>query len=134
MPLEINKMDLFDTCGVSEQDLDALKLAECLQSNEVEGCDMHNDAKIGRSAIGDIVWTRNKESINPFQESVKLIEHFQVISTMLINNHANRIIRRNDLVQNPDMPKIVIKRDLNKTRISARQLLLDSTLRIKRGL
>ena len=38
-------------------------------------------------------------------QSVKLIEHFQVIGTMLINNHANRIIRRNELVQNPDMPK-----------------------------
>ena len=36
--------------------------------------------------------------------------------------------------QNPKTLRTVTTRDLNKARISARQLLLHSTLRIKRGL
>ena len=85
MSLEITKMDLFDTCGVSAQDLDALKVDECYQSDEVEGCDMYNGAKIGRSTIGELMRSGNKEVINPFIEGVELMEKFQGIGTTFLN-------------------------------------------------
>ena len=76
VPLKITKIDLLATCKISVYDRSELKVSEHLKFDKVEGCDMNNGDKIGRSAIGEIVWTRNKKSINPFPEGVKLIEHF----------------------------------------------------------
>ena len=125
-------MNLVDICGILVQDRAALKVAEYLNFDEAEGCDMHDGDKIGRSAIGELVRSKNKQIINPFPEGVKLIEKFQGIGKTFISTHANRIAYENILDKNPQLPRTVVKRDLNKTRISARQNLLYSALLIKK--
>ena len=127
-------MGLFDACGISVQWRAALKVSGYLQFDEVEGCDTHDGEKIGRSSIGELAKTKNKQVINPFPERAKLIENFQGTGKTLISNHANLIVHENMLIKKYIYAKTVAKRDLNKTRISARQSLLRAALRVKRGL
>ena len=89
--------------------------------------------KIGRSAIGELAKSINKEVINPFPEDVKLAQTFQGVGTTLISNRTNRKERKKASDQNPDMQTAAIKIDLIETRISTRQISLHITLRIKRG-
>ena len=50
---------------------------------------MDDGDKIGRSAIGELVRSSNKEVINPFQERVKLIEKFRVMCVTFIINRTS---------------------------------------------
>ena len=85
-------------------------------------------------AIGELSSTKSKQVASLLPEGAKLIEKFQGVGKTLFSKGNNQIVCENMLVQNLDAPKTVIKRDLSKGRISAKQLLLGSELRIKRGL
>ena len=50
--LEITKMDLLYKYGIYAQDCSELKVAECLNFDEIEGCDARSGDKIGRLDIG----------------------------------------------------------------------------------
>ena len=52
-------MGLLDACDISTQDRIVLKVAECLEFDEVEGCGMCDGNKIGRSAIGELARSSN---------------------------------------------------------------------------
>ena len=86
---EITKMDLFDTCGVYPQDCTKLKVSGHLKFDEVKGCNFHYGDKIGGLAIGELTRSSDKEFLDPFVESVKLIEKFQGMSAKYINNFTN---------------------------------------------
>lgn len=47
------------------QDRAALSVATEFELDQ-EACDMHDISKISRSAIGDLVRTKNKQTVNPF--------------------------------------------------------------------
>ena len=98
----------------------------------MEGCDTRYGNKIGRSAIGKLTRSGNKEIINLFPEGTQMIENFQGAGKTLMCNDINRKDHKKTLDQCPDTPKISTKRYLNKLRISARCLLLRRELLIKK--
>ena len=70
VPLEVTKMFLFDSRGISAQDRAELKVSECLKFYESEGCGARDSDKAGRSTIGELARTRVKEVINSFPKAL----------------------------------------------------------------
>ena len=44
--------------------------------DEVEGCDMHDGDKIGQSAIGELVRSKMKVAVNPFEDRKDITQKF----------------------------------------------------------
>ena len=63
-------MNLSNSCGDYAQDRVALKVAECLEFDEAEGCS-------------------TQDGENQFPDRIKLIEKFQGVGTTFISNHTN---------------------------------------------
>ena len=118
-------------CGSGVQDKAALKTAQLL-GLEKESCDMHDGDKIGKSAIGELVRSRNRIPVNPFNEGKDLVKKFQDQAKHFHSTPANQMKLDNLLDRNKDLPNAKIQRDLNETRISARWNLLCSSLRMKK--
>jgi hypothetical protein len=96
-----------------------------------EVCGMHDGDKIGQSAVGGLVRTKNKTPINPFPEGQALIKKAHALGT-----HFSYSNRHNTLMsfrlQVKDQPEIRIKVDLNTTRVAAQHNLLHSELQLNR--
>ena len=118
-------------CSSGVQDKAALKTAELL-GLEKESCDMHDGDKIGKSAIGELVRSRNRVPVNPFNEGKAVVKKFQDQAKHFHSNPSNQGKLDNLLDRNKDLPNAKIQRDLNETRISARWNLLCSSLRMKK--
>ena len=87
--------------------------------DEVEACDMHDGDKIGRSGIGELIWSKNKVPVNPFTNGHNLMMKFQSMSKHFSSSQCYRLNYAVILENNTDIPKKVIQRDLNKTRINS---------------
>ena len=127
-------MELTSIIGAAVQDRAALTVPEYIGLDEAEACDMHDGDKIGRSAIGELVRSKNKNAINPFLDGVRLITKFQGLGKYFSSTLDHRLKYQTILDSHDDIPPTVIKRDLNKTRINARHQLLLSSIRMKRGI
>ena len=119
--------------GSSVQDCAALSVAEELDL-EPEKCTMHQGDKTGKSAIGELVRSKNKVTVNHFPHGLNLLKklrdqahHFSVV-------HTNRVKYDKFLEENPNLPGSSIQVDLNDTRMSSVHGLIRSSLRIKRTL
>ena len=87
--------------------------------------------KIGRSAVGDLIRSKNKQPVNPFPEGQALmkIAHAMGVHFSYLNRHAKLLEFRKMI---PDQPVLKLKVDLNETRNAARHGLLYSEMRMNR--
>jgi hypothetical protein len=96
---------------------------------------MHDGDKIGQSAVGGLVRTRNKTPINSFPEGQVLTKKAHALGTYFSYNkrHGKLISFR---LQVKDQPELRIQVDLNTTRAAAQhgmlyfELLLNRLLRL----
>lgn len=127
-----------DICASIISDAAAKGVAAEFEQDE-EVCEMHQGDKIGRSAVGTLVRSKNKVQINPFKEGKMLLAkvhnlgvHFQY------GDRFPRMIELYGNVEGPDKRKLVpnctIKMDYNKTRVNSSHGLILSVLRLHRPL
>ena len=83
---EVAGEDLNDVCDVSKQDLAALSVAKELGISKIEACDMHDGNKIGWSAIGELVRTKDKIPVNPFPKGVNIMEKISYLRNIFFPN------------------------------------------------
>ena len=98
---------------------------------ETEVCGMHDGDKIGQSAVGSLIRTKNKIPLNPFPRGQALMKKAHALAV-----HFSYSNRQHDLtnVGNviPNQPTIMLQVDLNGTRVVAQHNLLFSDLRMNR--
>ena len=119
--------------GSSVQDCATLSVAEELDL-EPEKCTMHQGDKIGKSAIGELVRSKNKVIVNPFPHGLNLLKMLRDQARHFSAVHTNRVKYDKFLEENPHLPGSSIQVDLNDTRMSSVHGLIRSSLRIKRTL
>jgi hypothetical protein len=122
-----------DIVGRMRSDRAAKGVAGVLDMEEEEVCEMHDTEKLGRSATGGLVRTRNKVAVNPFQEGVDLVQRAHKLGAYF--GYSTR--RENlEIVGKTlgNVPDIKIQVDYNTTRIAAVHGLLHSELRLNRAL
>jgi hypothetical protein len=92
---------------------------------------MHDGDKIGQSAVGGLIRSKNKVQINPFPEGQELMKKAHRLGTYFSysTRHAELMSFRQQI---KDQPELKIKVDLNTTRIAAQQGLLNSELKLNR--
>mmetsp|Transcript_35623 Transcript_35623/g.87622 ORF Transcript_35623/g.87622 Transcript_35623/m.87622 type:complete len:467 (-) Transcript_35623:497-1897(-) len=125
-------MKFMDVIARMIQDGAALSVARLLEFED-EVCGMHSGDKIGQSAVGCLVRTRNRRAVNPFPEGAKVMKLCQSISAHF--GHSDS--RRRDLERagvQVDAPKIVVQQAKNGTRIAAQHNLAHCLIRLDRGL
>ena len=93
---------------------------------------MHNDDKIWREAIGDLVRTRNKVAIDAFIEGVALIKKVRDGAKWFSWDQRTQLL--DSSCKSAGVPTITPDMDLNKTRVAAIHSLFLSMLRPKRGM
>ena len=96
-----------------------------------EVCGMHDGDKIGQSAVGGLIRTKNKTPINPFPEGQALMKKAHVLGTYFnyTTRHSKLMSFRQQL---KDQPELRIQVDLNTTRVAAQHGLLYSELKLNR--
>jgi len=96
-----------------------------------EVCGMHDGDKIGQSAVGGLVRTKNKIPVNPFPEGQVLMKKAHAVGTYFSygNRHSKLMSFR---LQVKDQPELKIQVDLNSTRVAAQHGLLYSELKLNR--
>jgi hypothetical protein len=99
-----------------------------------ELCDMHQGDKIGRSAVGDLVRSKNKVPVNPFPTGQALMKkcHAMAVYFSYGKRHSQLLQFSNNVPGG--LAPIKLKLDLNDTRVSARHGLLYSEIRLNKGL
>ena len=96
--LEVTANEVSEIVSLAVQDGAALGVARQLDMVEVEGCDMHDGDKIGQAAIGELVRTRMKIPINPFNEGKEIVTKFHKMSA-----HFSSAAKRRELLKANDM-------------------------------
>ena len=115
------------------QDFADLCVARVLSFIE-EGCQMHNEDKVGSEAIGVLVKTKNKVEQNAFPAAVALIKMMREWAKHFVyENRRNELHTACDYVH-PPAPKLKICIDKSKTRIAATKEMLTPMIRMHRGL
>ena len=98
-----------------------------------EGCDMHDIDKVGASALGVLLRSKNGAVVNPFVGGKAILEHVHDVGV-----HFSRAQTRQQLLMDAantvQAPNIRIKVDLNSTRIAAGHMLFVSALRLNRAI
>ena len=98
---------------------------------ETEVCGMHDGDKIGLSAVGDLVRTKNKAPVNPFPEGQKLMKKAHALAVHFsYNNRLKALFEFGNIM--PNQPMIKLQVDLNGTRVAAQHSLMFSELRMNR--
>ena len=97
-------------------------------------CGMHDTDKIGRFAIGDLVRTRKKVPVNSFNEGQAHINELQKLAVYINRNKQRhgRLLALNQAVPG-GFARIRPKTDYNGTRVSARRNLVQSMVRLHKG-
>ena len=122
-----------DIMGRMRSDRAAKGVAGVLEFEEEEVCEMHDTEKLGRSATGGLVRTRNKVAINPFSAGVDLVQRAHKLGAYFgYSTRLENLAIVGKTVGN--VPDIRIQTDYNTTRIAAVHGLLHSELRLNRGL
>ena len=98
---------------------------------EVEVCGMHDGDKIGQSAFGALVRTKNKNSVNPFPRGQAHIKKAYALAVHFsYNNRQQDLTDFGNVI--PNQPTSKLQVDLNGTRVAAQHNLLFSELRMNR--
>ena len=69
---------------VSVQDRNYLSNPQNVGIDEAEACGMRYGENVGRSAIGELTRSKNKNPINPFVEGIRLISKLKELGKHLI--------------------------------------------------
>jgi len=96
-----------------------------------EVCGMHDGDKIGQSALGGLVRSKNKTPVNPFPEGQAIMKKAHTLGTHFSYSNRHSILMSFRL-QVKDQPELRIKVDLNTTRVAAQHSLLHSELLLNR--
>ena len=106
-------------------------VSEKLGMDHTEVCGMHDGDKLGQSAVGALVRTKNKVVVNPFPEDQAvmkkahdLVVHFSYGTRLKLLHEFGKVV--------PLQPLIKLKVDLNGTRIVAQHILLFSGMMLSR--
>jgi hypothetical protein len=93
-----------------------------------EWCDMHQGDKIGRSAIGDLVRSKNRVPVNPFPAGQALMKkcHSMAVYFSYGKRHTDLLKFTSNVPGG--LAQIKLKVDLSDTRVSARHNLLYSEI------
>lgn len=93
---------------------------------------MHDADKLGASAIGNLVRTRQKQAVNPFPEGQRIYKLAHKMGTHFsYGERTNKLHACAEGIVVPQ-PKIKIQVDLNGTRVAAQHGLFFSELRLNR--
>jgi len=70
-----------------------------------EVCGMHDGDKIGQSAVGGLIRSKNKVQINPFQEGQELMKKAHKLGTYFSysNRHAQLMTFRQQIKDQPEL-------------------------------
>ena len=113
------------------QDFADLKVATEMDF-DAEGCQMHNDDKVGASAIGALVRSAGKREVNPSPGGVSLMSTFREWAKTFIYES-----KRADLhvaCEKENESKLCIAIDKSKTRVAAAKRLLTPMCRMNKGM
>ena len=122
-----------EVVGRMRSDRAAKGVAGVLEMEEEEVCEMHDTEKLGRSATGGLVRTRNKVAINPFPEGVDLVQRAHKVGAYFgYSSRGEKLVEIGKTLGN--VPEIKIAVDYNTPRIAAVHGLLHSELRLNRSL
>ena len=58
---------------------------------KLDNCTTHKDDKIGKSAIGDLMMSKNKVIVNPFHKGRNLLKKMHDQYRHLTESHSNRL-------------------------------------------
>ncbi len=102
-----------------------------LGMEETEVCGMHDGDKLGQSAVGALVRSKNKQVVNPFPEGQHLLKKAHNLAVHFsYGNRQKDLLNYGTMVQN--QPSIKLQVDLNGTRVAAQHSLLYSEMRMNR--
>ena len=93
---------------------------------------MHQGDKLGLSAVGLLVRSKNKVIVNPFHAGVDLYKKVHKMGTHF--SYAKRRSKLHDIAKSVNGPVIRLKLDLNKTRVASVSSLFYSELRMNKAL
>ena len=128
---ERSKLPMMDTISLAIQDRAAKGVSTELGIEEQEVCNMHDGDKIGQSAVGALVRTKNKVPVNPFPEGKEVMTcaHDLAVHFSYSKRHSQLLEFRAHIVSQPSIKLAV---DHNRTRVAARHSLLYSEMRMNR--
>ena len=132
--LEVTAREVSQIIALAVQDGAALGVAKHLGMDEVEGCDMHDGDKIGQSAIGELVRSKMKVAINPFEDGKAIVQKFHKMGIHFSSAQKRRDLLKQIVARHPDIPDVKVQVDHNDTRVAARHGLLLSSLRMKKAM
>ena len=130
---DMTGMNLSAIVASSIQDCAALNVATELDLYQ-DKCTMHQGDKIGKSAIGELLRTKNREQVNPFPAGMDLVSKLREQAKVLTSKISNRSLYAAFLKANPDLPERILKLDLNGTRVSSVYELMKSSLFLRKAL
>jgi len=93
---------------------------------------MHNEDKVGASAIGSLVRSAGRREVNPFPGGVALVAAFREWAKAFIYESKRADLHVECAKENS--PKLHITIDKNKTRVAACKTMLTPMCRMNRGL
>jgi len=102
--------------------------------HEEEGCDMHDDDKLGRAAVGDLVRSRKKVVVNPFDECQAILTKVKDAAVYFTYDSRRKKLETYIQLIPGGCANVRLKTDLNKTRVAARYGLIYSVLRMSKVL
>ena len=92
---------------------------------------MHDGDKIGQSAVGALIRTKNKVPVSPSPRGQVLMKKAHALVVHCIYNNLQHDLTSFDNVI-PNKPTIKLQVDINGTRVGAQHSLLFSELRMNR--
>ena len=103
--------------------------------DETDACDMHDADKIGQSAIGELVRSKNKKKVNEFKEGVSAMKEatkmLQLIFLAYDGTRADKLKEQSErLKANFVKPQV----DKSGTRVAAPHCLVLLILRNKKAI
>ncbi|KAJ1447811.1 hypothetical protein M885DRAFT_541379 [Pelagophyceae sp. CCMP2097] len=102
--------------------------------HEEEGCDMHDDDKLGRAAVGDLVRSRKKVVVNPFDDCQAILTKVKDAAVYFTYDGRRKKLETYIQLIPGGCANVRLKTDLNKTRVAARYALIYSVLRMSKVL
>ncbi|KAJ1449317.1 hypothetical protein M885DRAFT_590501 [Pelagophyceae sp. CCMP2097] len=130
---DVTGLDYSDLAHSTIVDFAAIGTCSYL-GHEEEGCDMHDDDKLGRAAVGDLVRSKAKVVVNPFDECQALLTKVKDAAIYFTWDGRHQKLEAFVNVVPGGSPNVRLKTDLNKTRIAARYRLIYSVLRMSKAL
>ena len=114
--------------GISDR---AARSVQRILDLEEEVCGMHDGDKLGQSATGGLVRTKNKKAVNPFPAGVEVMSNARKMATHFsYGTRYDMLWQLGDALDLERTPHVRMKVDLNGTRVAAQHNLLYSELRL----